>query len=405
MALPASGPLSLGDVNVELALTRTTTIHMGATGVRTLYNVPTGAIRLAADGYGKANRVPLNYVFSANVTQTTITMSSIVGYNAGKSDLTITVNPNVIVSSTSTATPAIAITGAAAGDTITLVNNGYIYGKGGAGGAGGGYNTSGGAGGAGSIGGPAITLTALTGIPFIVQNNGVIAGGSGGGGGGGVAEGYYFGFYYGFIAITMGGGGGGGGIITGAGGVRGTGSGTGSGRAGLPGAGTPPAYTAGLGQDGFDNSSFRLNPGIGGNGGRLGTAGFNGVAGTASGGYAAAGGVGGLAGRAVTLNGSVYTAAVTASALSSVVIGAGGTFTCAATTLRFGQKITVTGTNTGTGSITGYVSGTVYYVITTNGSTTFTLSTLWNGTDVASTAGTPIGLTFTKDGTTAGAIA
>lgn len=402
MALPgATSAISLGDVNVELALTRTTTIHLGATGVRTLYNVPTGAIRLAADGWGKANRVPLNYVFSANATQTTITMSSIVGYNAGKSDLTITVNPNVIVSSTSTAAPAIAITGAAAGDTITLVNNGYIFGMGGAGGTGGGYNT-GGPGTVGAAGGPAITLTALTGIPFYVQNNGVIAGGSGGGGGGGGAEGFYW--YWGTYYVLSAGSGGGGGIINGPAGTRGTGTFSYSGFS-TAGGGTPPAYTAGTAGVTFFVSSVGKKGGVGGNGGILGAAGFPGANGTGSGGYNGPGAVGGLAGRAVTLNSAVYTATPTASALSGVVIGAGGTFTCAATTLRFGQKVTVTGTNTGTGSITGYVTGTVYYITVTNGSTTFTLSTLWNGTAVATTAGTPIGLTFTKDGTTAGAIA
>jgi hypothetical protein len=409
MALPASGPISLGDVNVELGLARTLTIHLGATGVRTLYNVPTGEIRLAADGYGKANRVALSYVFSANTTQTTVTASSIVGYVAGKTDLTITINAGVIVTSTSTAAPTITITGAAVGDTITIVNNGYIFGMGGTGGNGGSERGTDQAGGGqglpGGGGGPAIQLTSLTGIPLTVRNNGVIGGGSGGGGGGGIAQATYFSFGTGYIVDSLGGGGGGGGIINGPGGNRGFAYFWGGGNVGAAGAGTPPAYTPGAGGARYGRSVgfTNLTSGAGGGGGRLGSAGSVGEQGV-QGSYRATGGAGGLAGKAINLNGAVYTAAATAVNLSSVVIGAGGTFTCAATTIRFGQQVTITGTNTGTGSITGYVSGTVYYVIATNGSTTFTLSATWNGTAIASTAGTPVGLTFSLNGTTAGVI-
>lgn len=413
MALPASGPISLGDVNVELGLARTLTIHLGATGVRTLYNVPTGAIRLAADGYGKANRVALSRVFSANTTQTTVTASSIVGYVAGKTDLTITINAGVIITSTNTATPALTITGATVGDTITIVNNGYIFGMGGAGGRGGGNETSFLVPVTGNAGGPAIQLTSLTGIPLTVRNSGVLAGGSGGGGGGG--GGYSREFIYAFFAVDIvgGGTGGGGGIINAANGISGLTLGYDfygyfTFRQGLspgvggyaPAGGTPPAYTFGVAPD---TSGSGARGGRGGSGGRLGSAGLTGGSGSGNQ-QTSAGAIGGLAGKAINLNGAVYTAAATAVTLSSVGIGASGTFTCAATTIRFGQKVTITGTNTGTGSITGYVSGTVYYVIATNGSTTFTLSATWNGTAIASTAGTPIGLTFSLDGTTAGVI-
>jgi hypothetical protein len=405
MALPASGPISLGDVNIELGLARTLTIHLGATGVRTLYNVPTGAIRLAADGYGKANRVALAAPpFAVNTTQTTVTASSIVGYVAGKTDLTITINAGIRITSTSTATPALTITGAAAGDTITIVNNGYIFGMGGAGGKGGGNETTFLVPIAGSPGGPAIQLTSLTGISLTVRNNGVLAGGSGGGGGGGggwSVESTGFGS----INIVAGGSGGGGGITNGAGGIHGmTLDSKGNFRltSTSPGAGTPPAYTFGVAPAAANFGGATVG-GRGGNGGALGSAGLTGGTGTGSR-DRRPGAIGGLAGKAINLNGAVYTAAATAVTLSSVVIGAGGTFTCAATTIRFGQKVTITGTNTGTGGITGYVSGNVYYVIATNGSTTFTLSATWNGTAIASTAGTPIGLTFSLDGTTAGEI-
>jgi hypothetical protein len=57
MALPASGAISLGAVNTELGLTSTTLISLGGSSVRTLYGISTGAIRLAADGYGKSNAI------------------------------------------------------------------------------------------------------------------------------------------------------------------------------------------------------------------------------------------------------------------------------------------------------------------------------------------------------------
>ena len=56
MPLQSSGALALGDVNVELGLARTTANRaLGGATTRTLYGVASGAIRLAADGYGKSN--------------------------------------------------------------------------------------------------------------------------------------------------------------------------------------------------------------------------------------------------------------------------------------------------------------------------------------------------------------
>jgi hypothetical protein len=55
MPLPSSGAVRLGaDVDVILGFSSTTQISLGATGVRTLYGVASGAIRLATDGYGKS---------------------------------------------------------------------------------------------------------------------------------------------------------------------------------------------------------------------------------------------------------------------------------------------------------------------------------------------------------------
>jgi hypothetical protein len=51
--LPASGIITLGDVNVALGLARATQISLGQASVRTLFGVATGAIKMS-NGYGKA---------------------------------------------------------------------------------------------------------------------------------------------------------------------------------------------------------------------------------------------------------------------------------------------------------------------------------------------------------------
>ena len=67
-------------------------------------------------------------------------------------------------------------------------------------------------------------------------------------------------------------------------------------------------------------------------------------------------------------------------------------FSAAATTLVVGQQITISGTNGGSGTITGYANPTTYLIGATNGSTTATLTTL-AGAALATTAGTLTGLT------------
>lgn len=84
------------------------------------------------------------------------------------------------------------------------------------------------------------------------------------------------------------------------------------------------------------------------------------------------------------------TSAQAGTALSSVVItGIAGTFSCTATTLAVGMTVGVTGAYVGTGSIVGYTSPKTYYIILTNGTTTFTLSATPGGAAITTTAGTP----------------
>jgi hypothetical protein len=112
---------------------------------------------------------------------------------------------------------------------------------------------------------------------------------------------------------------------------------------------------------------------------------------------------------AVSSNVYTYITGSIGQALSGVQISsANGTFTCSAgTTITNGQTVTVTGTGSGTGSINSYVSGAVYFVVLTNGATTFTLSATSSGggiitaTTVVFPASTT-GLTFTLAGSGTG---
>lgn len=81
--------------------------------------------------------------------------------------------------------------------------------------------------------------------------------------------------------------------------------------------------------------------------------------------------------------------------LSTVKItGTAGQFSCATSTLVIGATVTITGT-INAGSITGYTSPTTYYIIATDGSTTFTLSTTYNGTAITTTSSGATNLTAT----------
>ena len=144
MALQSSGNISLGDVNVELGLSRTTQISIGQSTVRDVFLVSSGAIRLAADGYGKARAFPFTATIAVNTTNYNIKSAAIAaGWDQIKPlAATVTINAGVYVYSTSTGSYAFN-TGATfpSGTTLALINNGTILGMGGAG-AFGQYNSS-----------------------------------------------------------------------------------------------------------------------------------------------------------------------------------------------------------------------------------------------------------------------
>jgi uncharacterized protein (TIGR02145 family) len=81
--------------------------------------------------------------------------------------------------------------------------------------------------------------------------------------------------------------------------------------------------------------------------------------------------------------------------LTSVTITTtGGQFSCASSILKVGKELYIYGINNGTGNIVGYVNPKSYYIIATNGTTTFTLSETLGGAAITTAIGTPAGLTY-----------
>jgi hypothetical protein len=104
----------------------------------------------------------------------------------------------------------------------------------------------------------------------------------------------------------------------------------------------------------------------------------------------------------LTANAFEVKAANTTGTLAATVAtsGTGGQFTCGNSTLAVGDRVTITGTLGGTGTITSYATGTTYKVSTVTGTspsvTGFTLTTEAGGA-LTTTAGTLTGLTYTTE--------
>ena len=99
-----------------------------------------------------------------------------------------------------------------------------------------------------------------------------------------------------------------------------------------------------------------------------------------------------------TINTPTGTIATSRNLTTVTITGTGGQFQCDTTTLWVGMRIVISGTFGGTGSISGYANPTTYFIIATNGSTTFTLSTSLGGAAITTTAGTPTGLNYATAG-------
>lgn len=325
--LPSSGAISINDINTLFALGNDLNSYRGTTYYTSTagpFTFSSGAI--AMDGfYGTgptANRVAISYTFSASTANASLAMSSIPGYTAGSSDITITVNSGVYLYATSTANAGLTLTGGTAGDTITVVNNGNIIGQGGRG--------SGNPVGAGT-GGPAFSIA----YNISLNNTGYVAGGGGGGSSGSTSFNY---------------GGGGGGAGGGAGG------GVYQGFA-APGAGGAIGSSGGNGANGFNNI------GLGGFGGGAGGSG-------GGGGSGGAGGSGGGGGRILPGTGGA------ASSGYNGVSGAGGSANNPAPTSGKAQRA---GGGGGGWGATGYISVAGGKAINLNGNTiTYIASgTIW----------------------------
>lgn len=272
MPLNPSGQISLAgsivgqSIALELGRAATATTSLGETAVRNLCGVPSGAISLS-NAYGKSvGPAILTVTYTTNTADGFIPIYNLPGYQSGNSQLTVTVNAGVYLYASNNTVPALWFFGGVTGDTFTVVNNGYIVGKGGNGGrvpqAGGPAN--------GASGSQAIILS----WPTTINNTNPAAYVAGGGGGGAGPTGT--------PSTTFGIGGGGGGAGGGAGGdgwanapnpspgiVTSGGAGGTFGGAGSPGA--PATYAGGGGGSGGGggNSGAPPKPGssFGGGGG------------------------------------------------------------------------------------------------------------------------------------------
>lgn len=176
MTMNSSGPISLAgttagvSIEIENGGNGTTQISLNDAAVRSLAGVPSGAIIMPTNFYGKANQ--FSFSITANTSNVNLRSAALTAGWNGSSALQATINSGVVVYSTSTGSYAMTVNGSFPGG-VTLVNNGTILGAGGRGGDGGGNP--------GNAAGPALLVSSA-----VTINNAIgrIAGGGGGGGGG-----------------------------------------------------------------------------------------------------------------------------------------------------------------------------------------------------------------------------
>jgi hypothetical protein len=204
MTLPASGAISLNNVNVELGLSGTASINMGSAAVRGLFGVATGAISMS-DGYGKSNEFILTSAGLVNgqPQRQQITVSTFIS-----SGDTMRIPSTLWVWSDVNTTAALTID-----IPCTIINEGKVIGRGGNG-----FNAQENTG--NRDGGPAIKINSgVTGVTITNTSGAYIAGGGGGGSSGDAVAGPR--------GSRYGGGGGGAGGGTGARGYNGPSTGVG----------------------------------------------------------------------------------------------------------------------------------------------------------------------------------
>jgi len=304
MALPASGQITLNQVNVELGNSGTAQIDMGGAAVRGLFGIASGEIEMS-DGYGKSSEtvLPSAGTINGQSYQKEITVSSFISSGG-----TLRIPSTIWVWSDSITTAALTVD-----IPCTIINEGKIIGRGGS------YTN----GGNGQTGGFAVKINSSTSGVTITNSSGAyIAGGGGGGGGdtgGGGGAGGGLGLYHSSV-IDLNGTGANGANPYGGGGIQGGFAGGAGGGGG--------SYTNGAPGGGGDGG--RILPGVGGaggcgswcggNGGSAGNNGNNGVnsgfyafwSGGGGGGWSGSGGQGGYGfggsgGSAINDSGNSYT--------------------------------------------------------------------------------------------------
>ena len=173
MALPTTGPIALNQVNTELGRASTATVSMGEAEVRSLAGLANGAI-----GLGSLRGKSAQFTHTITSHQLELDLHIYLqgqGWD-GTSKVEVTVAPGIYIWSDNTSIPALDMGGAFPGG-LSLINNGFIMGKGGKGGDMNGASVTYSS---GAAGGPAIALTG----PITINNtNGYIGGGGGGGAG------------------------------------------------------------------------------------------------------------------------------------------------------------------------------------------------------------------------------
>lgn len=147
-------------------------------------NIPTTTLNNMKFSHFRGSMKLLMLLLAATSTNYNLYNAFVAAYGTPSAavPLQLTINSGVTVGATATSTAALTVGQFPSGSTIAIINNGLIYGAGGAGGAG--STAVGATGGAGGKGGTAIQANYLN-QTVTITNNGTVYGGGGGGGGGG----------------------------------------------------------------------------------------------------------------------------------------------------------------------------------------------------------------------------
>lgn len=198
MTMQASGnPISIANISTELGKVATVIRSLNDADSRALSARTTAGSPVALSNFYNTLST-ISYTFIASTPNASLNIAGIGGYISGVSTVVINVNAGIYLWSNNNTIAGLTLTGGVTGNSVTLVNKGYIIGQGGAGCTqtpsnpgcyvGAAYAT---------VGGPALSIS----TNITIDNTALgayIAGGGGGGGG------------YSSVGVTGGGGAGGG---------------------------------------------------------------------------------------------------------------------------------------------------------------------------------------------------